>query len=254
LPNRIERTSALPVDLYRDQAIYEMELAEIWHADWVFATTSDAVADPGDFVPVVIGEQSIIVVRGDDYQIRAFANACSHRGSPLIDCPGSGTRFTCPYHGWTYDTAGALVSVPYANPDELRRTEFGLPEVLVHQWQGLIFVCLNPQVEAFDVRVSTIDPYVRQLGLQRLVHDVPATSVERWFANWKIVFANAVDTYSQFKVHSETIEPFSPTDAAYYLAGSARATVTGGEALDRADHSRLSRCNVLDGDQPGGCR
>jgi len=61
-----------------------------------------------------------------------------------------------------------------------------------------------------------------------------------WQANWKLVYTNALDTYSHFRVHAETIEPFSPTDAAYYLAGSARATVTGGESVERADHLVIS--------------
>lgn len=240
MPSRIERSSALPVDLFGDEAIFEVELAEIWHRDWVFATTVDAVAEPGDFVPAVIGRQQLIIVRGDDYKIRALANICSHRGAPLVDCAGRASRFSCPYHAWTYDTSGELLSVPYAMGDEVDKAELGLETFRVEQWHGLVFVSLDPEVEPLTERMAVIEPYVKPLGFDRLHHDVAATTTERWEANWKVVFANAVDSYSHFRVHAETIEPVSPTDASYYLAGSARAAVTGGESNERADHVVVS--------------
>jgi len=240
VPNRIERETALPVDLFGDEAVFELEMADIWARDWVFACSVDAVADPGDFVPVIIGRQPLILVRGDDFQIRALANVCSHRGAPLVDCAGRASRFSCPYHAWTYNTEGALISVPYARPDEVVHAEHGLESFLVETWHGLIFVSLNSDVEPLRERVAAIEPYVKPLGLDRLHHDVAATLAEEWKANWKLIFANALDSYSQFRVHAETIEPVSPTDAAYYLAGSARATVTGGESMERADHIVIS--------------
>lgn len=235
MPNRIERTQALPVDLFADQAVFEMEIAEIWHRDWVFAAPADAVARPGDFVTVQIGKQPVVLVRTEDYQLRALANVCSHRGAPIAQGCGNAGRFACPYHGWTYDAHGELVSVPYASVDEIDKEVHGLESFLVEQWQGLIFVSLNGDVESLTTRVAAIDPYVKQLGVDRLQHD-SASSLETWNANWKVIYANCVDSYSHFRVHAETIEPVSPTDAAYYLAGSGRATVTGGESAERADH------------------
>jgi phenylpropionate dioxygenase-like ring-hydroxylating dioxygenase large terminal subunit len=240
MPNRIERTSALPLDLFSDEAVFEMELGEMWHRDWIFATTGDAIAEPGQYVPVTIGRQSVIVVRGDDYTIRALANACSHRGSPLVDAPGRASKFSCPYHAWSYGTDGELISVPYAMPDEVVHAEHGLAGFRVEQWHGLVFVSLDPDVEPFADRVSAIEPYIKPLAVERLHHDVGGIAVERWNANWKVIYANAVDSYSHFRVHAETIEPVSPTDASYYLAGSARATVTGGESMERADHLVIS--------------
>lgn len=235
MPNRITRTQALPVDLFADQAVFEMEIAEIWHRDWVFAAPADAVARPGDFVTVQIGFQPVVVVRTDDYQLRALANICSHRGAPLAEGCGNASRFACPYHGWTYDSFGQLVSIPYASVDEVDKAAHSLETFEVAQWEGLIFVCLSDDVEPLATRVAAIDPYVKQLGVDRLVYDA-ATSLETWNANWKLIYANGVDSYSHFRVHAETIEPVSPTDAAYYLAGSGRATVTGGESAERADH------------------
>jgi len=240
MPNRINRGNALPVDLFSDQAIFDMEIAQIWHDDWVFATTIDAVAEPGEFVPVTIGRQPVIIVRGDDYQIRALSNVCSHRGSPLVDCAGRASRFSCPYHAWTYDIDGELLSVPYAMAHEVMQADHGLQSFRVEQWHGLVFVSLNPNVESLEDRFATIEPYIKPLAFGRLHHDVAGTASEEWAANWKLIFANAVDSYSHFRVHAETIEPVSPTDAAYYLAGSARATVTGGESMERADHLVIS--------------
>lgn len=240
MPHRIERESALPLDLFVDDSIFALELGEIWHDDWVFATTVDAVADPGDFVPVQIGRQPVIVVRGADLAIRALANTCSHRGMPLVDSPGRASRFPCPYHAWTYGDDGQLLSVPYSSPDEICKGDHALAEFRVAQWHGLVFVTLADEAPDFADRVAAIDPYVAPLALTRLYHDTAAVSDEVWRANWKLIYANALDSYSHFRVHAETIEPTSPTDASYYLAGSARATVTGGESAARADHLVIS--------------
>lgn len=236
MPNRISRGRALPVDLFGDDAVYEIEIAEIWHKDWVFATPVDAVAEPGQFVPVTIGRQPVIIVRGEDHRLHALANVCSHRGARLVDCAGTSSRFSCPYHGWSYSTEGTLTSVPYAQPKEVVHADHGLESFRVETWHDLVFVCLDPEVESLADRVAVIEPYVRPMGIGRLHHDVDNQTCETWKANWKLVFANAVDSYSHFRVHPESVEPFSPTDASYYLAGSARATVTGGESADRADH------------------
>lgn len=240
MPHRIDRTSALPLDLFCDDALFDLELGEIWHKDWVFATPADAVAEPGDYVPVRVGRQSVIVVRGQDRQLRALANVCSHRGTPLVKDGGNCVRFRCPYHAWTFDDEGALLSVPYSRSDEVSFGPHRLEQFRVAEWHGLVFVSLNNDVEPFVDRVSAIDAYVSPLALQRLHHDVTGVSTEVWQANWKAIYANAVDAYSHFRVHAETIEPVSPTDATYYLAGSARATVSGGESNDRADHAIIA--------------
>lgn len=240
MPTRISRDRALPLDLLADQAVHDLELSRIWHEDWVFAAPVDVVAEAGDFMPVTIGTQPVILVRGDDLQIRALANVCSHRGAPLVDEPGRGSRFPCPYHAWTYGTDGALQSVPYTLPDEIDQDSHQLESFRCETWNGLVFVSLNPDVESLADRLELVDPYVRPLAIDRLHHDSAGVAAEVWNANWKAVHTNALDSYSHFRVHAETIEPVSPTDGSYYLAGSARATVTGGESFERADHVVLA--------------
>jgi len=216
-----------------------MEVAEIWHQDWVFAAPADSVANAGDFVTVQIGHQPVVIVRTDDYQLRALANICSHRGAPIAEGCGNATRFACPYHGWTYDAFGELVSVPYAGPGEVDRGAHALASFAIEEWHGLLFVNLDPDAGPLAERTAAIEPYVKELGVGRLLHE-DARTLEVWDANWKVVYANAIDSYSHFKVHPDTIEPVSPTDATYYLAGSARGTVTGGESAARADHLVIS--------------
>ncbi|MEM7094935.1 MAG: aromatic ring-hydroxylating dioxygenase subunit alpha [Actinomycetota bacterium] len=236
MPTRISRGRSLPLDLFVDEAVFGLEARQIWDRDWVFATPLDAVAEPGDFVAVTIGAQPIIVVRGQDLELRALANVCRHRGMPLVDGSGQAKRFPCPYHAWTYGNDGALQSVPYTMPDEISVADHHLAEYRCEVWHGLVFVNLDPDAEPLADRLSIVDPYVRPLAIDRLHHDVASTGIEEWQANWKVIHANAIDAYSQFRVHAETIEPISPTDGSYYLAGSAMATVTGGESLERADH------------------
>lgn len=236
----IDPAKALPLDLHLGEAQLAKEVDAIWHRDWVFACPVDVVAEPGMYVPVTIGHQPVIVLRNQDHQLVALANVCAHRGTPLIDQPGKGGRLSCPYHGWSYADDGALVSVPYAAPDEIDLAAHCLPRYRAEAWNGLVFVSLEEEVEPLDKRFASIEAYVKPLAIARLFHWDGPTVTQRWEANWKLVATNAVESYHLFRVHPETVEPVTPTDGAYYLAGSARATVTGGESEDRADYLLLA--------------
>ena len=75
--------------------------------------TSRDVAEPGRFLTAQVGAESVLVVRGDDGELRAFRNVCRHRAARLREGRGDcGKAIRCPYHGWTYRTDGSLIGVP----------------------------------------------------------------------------------------------------------------------------------------------
>src|ERR1700682_4859888 len=100
---------------YRDPAHYERELEVFWYAKWIAVAREEEIPTPGDWRVARIGTQSLVVVRDEEAQIRAFHNTCRHRGSVL--CTGENGRFerkriVCPYHSWTYDLSGHLIATP----------------------------------------------------------------------------------------------------------------------------------------------
>jgi phenylpropionate dioxygenase-like ring-hydroxylating dioxygenase large terminal subunit len=103
----------LPVEAYTSQEWFDREQEQIFGTCWQFAGFVEDVAERGDVVTAQAGRFNIIVVRGEDTELRAFHNMCRHRGTQLLRTAGkSRTVITCPYHDWTYSLDGELIGVP----------------------------------------------------------------------------------------------------------------------------------------------
>ena len=114
------RPVTIPASRYTSPDFARREMDRLWPRVWQLACTVDHVAAVGDFYEYRLGPYSVLIVRGDDGELRAFQNACRHRGSAL--CAGSGSALTeirCPFHRWTWDLRGQLREVP-------SRREFGV--------------------------------------------------------------------------------------------------------------------------------
>ena len=233
-------TRALPTSAYRDPEWLSAEKAGIWHGDWVFAATEDALSSPGDQLPVLVGDQPVLLLRNQSGDLVALSNLCAHRGTLLVEKRTNSPRIQCPYHAWTYDDSGRLIGVPYASADAIDRSSHSLPNYRIESWHGLVFVSLCQDVEPLATRFAAIESQVADRGIDRLHHRSDMQSSEIWECNWKIAITNAMESYHLFKVHPKTLEPYSPTSGAYYITGSARATATGGARKGEDDYLLVS--------------
>lgn len=231
---------ALPNVAYRDPSFFEAEKGGIWHGDWVFVTTEDHVGAEGDQLPVIIGNQPVLLWRNQQGELAAMSNLCAHRGTQLVDRPSNAKRIQCPYHAWTYNDDGRLLSVPFAPNDAIDKAAHCLPKYRVESWHGLVFVSLNPDVEPLTERFAAIEPHVVAHGIDQMVHRSDQQDTQEWGCNWKLAIVNAMESYHLFQVHPKTLEPFTPTRDAYYITGSARATATGGKAENQDDYLLIS--------------
>src|SRR2546423_628433 len=144
----------LPAAWYRDPAHYQRELDAVWYSEWIAVAREEEISSPGDWRLVRIGSQSIVLLRNESLEVKAFHNTCRHRGSIL--CTEEQGRFerkkiVCPYHSWTYDLGGNLVATPrrMETPD-FDMSAFPLHQVAVRTWGGFVFVCLcSPQEASF---------------------------------------------------------------------------------------------------------
>lgn len=203
----LERLRAgLPSSWYFDPAQYARELDAFWYGRWIAAGREEDIGEPGDWRIVQIATQSIILLRNERGELRAFHNTCRHRGSIL--CTQAHGRFerrriVCPYHAWTYDLDGRLVATPRRMAtSDFDPDAFPLFEVAADAWGGFIFVNLagrkaGPLAAALGELPGRFTRY-GFAGLRigkRIVADVQA--------NWKLLVENFSECFHCPPVHPE---------------------------------------------------
>jgi glycine betaine catabolism A len=185
---------SLPAPFYTSQECFDLDMDAIFANHWLFVASEPEIPQAGDYVTVNIGRHSVIVLRDDDEQVRAFHNVCRHRGSRLLnDESGSVGNIVCGYHKWTYGTDGRLLHAE-SQPSAFEKDCFGLKHVPVRNVEGLIFICLADEPPAdFAEVAAAIGPYLR-------VHDPRRTKVAARVdlieeGNWKLVMENNRECY-----------------------------------------------------------
>ena len=137
--------SVMSRDPYTDPIRFELEREKVLGRHWILAGRSEQARDAGDWITFEGHGETVVVTRQPDGSLAAFHNVCQHRGSAMVGpTTGCGARrFTCPYHGWVYDTTGKLVGVPEREDfaDEHLR-DVRAPSVAVDEWGGWIWINL----------------------------------------------------------------------------------------------------------------
>lgn len=141
----------MPVQIFGNEEVFREELKRIFARTWMFLGHESEIPNPGDFVVRRIGIDPVIVVRGDDNQVRVLSNYCRHRATEICQMDqGNATNFTCPYHGWIYKNTGEWQSAPKVTRAyrELDPKAWGLFEAPhVDTLHGLIYASLAPDAE-----------------------------------------------------------------------------------------------------------
>lgn len=195
--------------LYRDPAIFALELERIWYRVWVYLGHESEVPRPGDFIRRQIGLQPVILLRGDDGTVRGFFNRCRHRGNLVCqrEC-GTADVLRCPYHGWTYATDGALLEPTFEEgyDNQLRRADFGLePVPRVAAYRGLIFGSVAATGISLDEHLGAVKEYIDLFMDVSPTGEVDlrtGTQKLRYQGNWKFLPENSLEgDYHGFFIH-----------------------------------------------------
>jgi Rieske 2Fe-2S family protein len=194
LAGRRKPGHSLEAPFYTSPQIFESDLELIFCRHWIFVAVEPEVAEPGDFVKVDVGRESVVIVRDDDMAVRAFHNVCRHRGARLVqDDKGVVGNLVCPYHQWTYDLTGRLVHAPNMAPDFDPACR-GLKPVHVRSLEGLIFICLADEPPSdFDEMAKIVAPYLAPHQLRDCKVAKQVDIVEE--GNWKLTMENNRECY-----------------------------------------------------------
>jgi carnitine monooxygenase subunit len=185
---------SLPGWLYYDPEFFEAEKRAFLRAAPQVVCHESEIAEPGEWRTIEYLGESVIVIRGDDGEVRAFSNVCRHRGSRLVDGEGGCSKvLTCPYHAWSYARDGRLVGVPHRQEYPGLQTEkLSLFPVALETWRGFIFVALEPGAPSVHEMMA---PYEHEVAAYRFeeLRAIGRVTLRRRPLNWKTIADNYSD-------------------------------------------------------------
>ncbi len=178
----------IPKDRYLSREWHEREKACLWSRVWQFACREEHLPEVGSYVVYDIADQSYLVTRTGPGEIRAYPNACLHRGRLLKTHDGRCSEFRCPYHGFAWHLDGSLKHVP-AEWDfphlQARAEDMTMPEVRVGTWAGFVFINPDPDCEPLeDFLGPEIQQHFERWDFENRYVAAHAQKVIR--CNWKV--------------------------------------------------------------------
>jgi nitrite reductase/ring-hydroxylating ferredoxin subunit len=200
-----------PVEGYTSQERLEREHRVLFRRHPLLVGLSCDLREPGSYLTESATEVPIVVVRGRDGIVRAFANVCRHRGSRLVEGRGTVARtFTCPYHAWSYGLDGGLVRVPCAEGfDGVDTREHGLRALSCTERHGLVFVAPEPVTSGVaadvDAHLGSLADELASYGLASWHHFATRTLEPR--LNWKIAVETFLEAYHLPALHRDSVGP-----------------------------------------------
>jgi Rieske 2Fe-2S family protein len=197
---------SLEQPFYTDPDFFRLDMEMIWYRDWLFVGHDCELAKPGQYFTVQIGAYPVVLVRDQGGRIRAFHNACRHRGSRVCSAQkGTSARLVCPYHQWTYDLDGSLLFARQM-ADGFDKTQYGLKPVACESVGGYIFICLADQPADFAPFRALMEPYFAPHRLTEAKVAFESTIIEK--GNWKLVWENNRECYHCVANHPELCKTY----------------------------------------------
>jgi Rieske 2Fe-2S family protein len=232
---------ALAGPFYTDHAIFEEDMERMLLRHWFCAGHASSLARPGDYLVVDLGRESAILIRTGDGEIRALLNVCRHRGSRVCTTTsGRATagRLTCPYHAWSYDLDGRLVTARQMPPD-FDPAKHALRPLPVRVVEGLVFTSFAAEPPDFAGAADALAKSAGMHGWGRA--KVAHRETYSIAANWKLAVENYMECYHCQPAHVEFsrrhvyARPAKQTES-FEAAGRARAAALGVVIEDRNEY------------------
>jgi Rieske 2Fe-2S family protein len=207
----------LPRAAYVDPAVFAWEQRHFFGGGWLCVGRSDQLPSPGDQRAEDVGAGSVLLVRGDDGTLRAFANTCRHRGHELLPCgqTANAKAIVCPYHSWAYSLRGGLrAAAAFRHQPGFDDADWGLAELPVTEWHGLVFVDGSGTSAPLAEGLGTLEDIVAPYEPERLV--VAGRHEYETSANWKILTENYHECYHCPAIHPELCRVSPPKSGENY--------------------------------------
>ena len=210
--NVFESDEDIPAFRYTSRAWHEKEKEKLWSRVWQYACRTDEIAEAGDYYLYEITDRSYIVIRTESGAIKAYPNACLHRGRRLKDYGGRCTELRCAFHGFAWQLDGGLKDVP-AQWDfpHVEAESFTLPECAVGEWAGFVFINPDPNAEPFADYVAELAGQFEVWDLERRYKQAHVAKVVP--CNWKIAQEAFCEAYHVNGTHPQIMPYLGDTNS-----------------------------------------
>lgn len=196
----------LPYERYTSPAFFQREMDCMWPRVWQWACREEHIPEPGDYYVYDIGPYSLIVTRMPDGGIKAFFNACLHRGTKLkpSGTQGRSQELSCPFHGWTWALDGSLAKLPCQwDFPHVDKEKFNLPEARVGTWGGFVFVNMDPDAMPLEQYLAPLPEHARSAAFEQRYISV---HVEKELpCNWKVAQEAFMEAYHLQATHPQLL-------------------------------------------------
>ncbi len=225
----------LPPAAFTSPALFAVEMEAIFARSWVHVADLPELPAPGDYVAAAIGTTPVVVVRGHDGAVRAFLNACRHRGATVAEGRGNcGRQLRCPYHAWSYGLDGRLIGVPSREEFAGDLAGMGLVPVRTATAGPMVFACLDAGAPPFEAWAGELVPALaraRGADMELAIEYVYDVDV-----NWKVYVENGLEGYHVTIVHDVLNDFVETRSARHFLEEHASYT----HAVIRPDYRELA--------------
>jgi phenylpropionate dioxygenase-like ring-hydroxylating dioxygenase large terminal subunit len=207
----VSTAATLPPELYTAAEVHDFERDALFAREWLCVGRAELLSEPGDWFTVTLHSEPIIVARDKGGEIRAMSAVCQHRAMQVCEGSGNSTTFKCPYHHWIYGLDGRLLGAPaMERTADFDKGDNGLPALQVEEWQGFVFVNLDPSAPPLAPTLRRYEPYLEHYDLADAV--CPGTfTLENLPWNWKVMFENFNDGYHANRLH-QFVQDFCPSN------------------------------------------
>jgi phenylpropionate dioxygenase-like ring-hydroxylating dioxygenase large terminal subunit len=194
----------LPIERYISRSFHDKERDKMWPRAWQMACHETNIPSPGDYITYDICGRSVVLVRLNDGEIKAYPNACLHRGMQLVDDQGKTAAFACRFHGWTWNLDGTLKKVPERwDFPQIESNKLCLPELKVANWGGFVFINFDSGAEPFEKYIGELPEHFASAPLENRKIALHVARIMP--ANWKVAMEAFLESYHVSPTHPQAV-------------------------------------------------
>jgi nitrite reductase/ring-hydroxylating ferredoxin subunit len=209
VPFPVDDPERIPVQRYYDPEFYQAELDHLWPHVWQMACRTEQIPEIGDWIEYNNVGHAVIVVRTTS-GIKAFHNACRHRGVPFAGGSGHAhgncqrTGFVCPFHGWRWNMDGENTMVygkHLFSERQLDSDDINLIPCRVEEFGGCAWINLDDDAPSVRDSLGPVAERLEAHNLHKLRAEWSYATVLP--ANWKVAMEAFMEGYHVAQTHPQ---------------------------------------------------